>query len=226
MTGRVGKRVNDVLYPYINLEPCHVNEKQTGNTSLHISLPRTRLRLSHGSYQADRKKEHRWKGELFSALKLPSYTLTWAVHTLWACRAVSWLVEAPCGWRAVSYSRFESDGKGVLNVSPLFMVWKGREGKRRSLLYGLVSRFNTLQAPRKQLATKAARKSAPATGGVKKPHRSFHLYCVIQDRHMAPLLSADSLVLILSADTLSRLFLQVQAWNRRPARDQEVSEVH
>ena len=27
------------------------------------------------------------------------------------------------------------------------------------------------QAPRKQLAAKAARKSAPATGGVKKPHR-------------------------------------------------------
>ena len=26
-------------------------------------------------------------------------------------------------------------------------------------------------SPRKQLATKAARKSAPATGGVKKPHR-------------------------------------------------------
>jgi hypothetical protein len=26
-------------------------------------------------------------------------------------------------------------------------------------------------APRKQLATKAARRSAPATGGVKKPHR-------------------------------------------------------
>ncbi|MFS7899266.1 histone H3.3 [Helianthus anomalus] len=26
-------------------------------------------------------------------------------------------------------------------------------------------------APRKQLATKATRKSAPATGGVKKPHR-------------------------------------------------------
>ena len=29
----------------------------------------------------------------------------------------------------------------------------------------------THRAPRKQLATKAARKSAPATGGVKKPHR-------------------------------------------------------
>ena len=27
------------------------------------------------------------------------------------------------------------------------------------------------KAPRKQLASKAARKSAPATGGVKKPHR-------------------------------------------------------
>ncbi|XP_050871282.1 histone H3.2 [Lathyrus oleraceus] len=27
------------------------------------------------------------------------------------------------------------------------------------------------KAPRKQLATKAARKSSPATGGVKKPHR-------------------------------------------------------
>ena len=27
------------------------------------------------------------------------------------------------------------------------------------------------KAPRKQLATKAARKSAPATGGVKKTHR-------------------------------------------------------
>ena len=27
------------------------------------------------------------------------------------------------------------------------------------------------KAPRKQIATKAARKSAPATGGIKKPHR-------------------------------------------------------
>ncbi|XP_018443350.2 histone H3.2 [Raphanus sativus] len=31
--------------------------------------------------------------------------------------------------------------------------------------------FTGGKAPRKQLATKAARKSAPATGGVKKPHR-------------------------------------------------------
>ena len=33
------------------------------------------------------------------------------------------------------------------------------------------------KAPRKQLATKAARKSAPATGGVKKPHR----YCTVHN---------------------------------------------
>uniref|UniRef100_A0AAY5KJP1 H3 histone, family 3D n=1 Tax=Esox lucius TaxID=8010 RepID=A0AAY5KJP1_ESOLU len=32
------------------------------------------------------------------------------------------------------------------------------------------------KAPRKQLATKAARKSAPSTGGVKKPHRYSDLY--------------------------------------------------
>ncbi|XP_077053515.1 histone H3-like [Siphateles boraxobius] len=32
------------------------------------------------------------------------------------------------------------------------------------------------KAPRKQLATKAARKSAPATGGVKKPHRYSQAY--------------------------------------------------
>ena len=32
------------------------------------------------------------------------------------------------------------------------------------------------KAPRKQLATKAARKSAPSTGGIKKPHR-FHRVC-------------------------------------------------
>lgn len=32
------------------------------------------------------------------------------------------------------------------------------------------------KAPRKQLATKAARKSAPSTGGVKKPHRYRYVY--------------------------------------------------
>lgn len=33
------------------------------------------------------------------------------------------------------------------------------------------------KAPRKQLATKAARKSAPSTGGVKKPHR-YRYICI------------------------------------------------
>uniref|UniRef100_A0A669Q9D1 Uncharacterized protein n=1 Tax=Phasianus colchicus TaxID=9054 RepID=A0A669Q9D1_PHACC len=42
------------------------------------------------------------------------------------------------------------------------------------------------KAPRKQLATKAARKSAPATGGVKKPHRKClgkhcHLFKRLRD---------------------------------------------
>ncbi|KAG6971777.1 hypothetical protein JG687_00001831 [Phytophthora cactorum] len=50
----------------------------------------------------------------------------------------------------------------------------------RSAKFSLVAMARTKQtarkstggkAPRKQLATKAARKSAPATGGVKKPHR-------------------------------------------------------
>jgi histone H3 len=38
------------------------------------------------------------------------------------------------------------------------------------LFFKLITRTGG-KAPRKQLATKAARKSAPATGGVKKPHR-------------------------------------------------------
>ena len=42
------------------------------------------------------------------------------------------------------------------------------------------------KAPRKQLATKAARKSAPATGGVKKPHRSV---CTPEASQLSCLLS-------------------------------------
>jgi hypothetical protein len=39
------------------------------------------------------------------------------------------------------------------------------------------------KAPRKQLATKAARKSAPATGGVKKPHRYRTVLLAISKKH-------------------------------------------
>ena len=41
------------------------------------------------------------------------------------------------------------------------------------------------KAPRKQLATKAARKSAPATGGVKKPHRYRHIALLGRLRHIS-----------------------------------------
>ena len=37
--------------------------------------------------------------------------------------------------------------------------------------WGNIAATPSARAPRKQLATKAARKSAPTTGGVKKPHR-------------------------------------------------------
>ena len=40
------------------------------------------------------------------------------------------------------------------------------------------------KAPRKQLATKAARKSAPATGGVKKPHRCAHTSAEVNACHL------------------------------------------
>jgi hypothetical protein len=51
------------------------------------------------------------------------------------------------------------------------------------------------KAPRKQLATKAARKSAPATGGVKKPHR-----CVV-----CSLVLLKRLVVLASEQQRSRL---------------------
>ncbi|KAJ8909483.1 hypothetical protein NQ315_007931 [Exocentrus adspersus] len=66
-------------------------------------------------------------------------------------------------------------GQGVVNSSS-----SSRNEKERKYYCRLFDMARTKQtarkstggkAPRKQLATKAARKSAPATGGVKKPHR-------------------------------------------------------
>uniref|UniRef100_A0A452U147 H3 histone, family 3B n=1 Tax=Ursus maritimus TaxID=29073 RepID=A0A452U147_URSMA len=65
---------------------------------------------------------------------------------------------------------------------PLFFAWRlrlfiGQQERRGGRRSGLRLRHWTARkstggkAPRKQLATKAARKSAPSTGGVKKPHR-------------------------------------------------------
>jgi histone H3 len=48
---------------------------------------------------------------------------------------------------------------------------KKRERKEMARTKQTARKSTGGKAPRKQLATKAARKSAPATGGVKKPHR-------------------------------------------------------
>ena len=69
-------------------------------------------------------------------------------------------------------------------ATPLAIYWSARRSqnsKRRfAAFFASIAMARTKQtarkstggkAPRKQLATKAARKSAPASGGVKKPHR-------------------------------------------------------
>uniref|UniRef100_A0A8C9MV85 Histone H3 n=1 Tax=Serinus canaria TaxID=9135 RepID=A0A8C9MV85_SERCA len=48
------------------------------------------------------------------------------------------------------------------------------------------------KAPRKQLATKAARKSAPATGGVKKPHRYRNRSSLSRQTQQPTTLSAET----------------------------------
>lgn len=53
-------------------------------------------------------------------------------------------------------------------MSPLFL---NRPASSCVALFSFPAKCTKSKAPRKQLATKAARKSAPATGGVKKPHR-------------------------------------------------------
>ena len=54
------------------------------------------------------------------------------------------------------------DNADLLNLFSVFVMARTKQTARKS---------TGGKAPRKQLATKAARKSAPATGGVKKPHR-------------------------------------------------------
>ena len=63
------------------------------------------------------------------------------------------------------------------------------------------------KAPRKQLATKAARKSAPATGGVKKPHRYRPGTVDLHEIHRYPK-SAESLILLLPFQRLVREIAQ------------------
>ena len=74
-----------------------------------------------------------------------------------------------------------NDGR-IFNVQtlPCLFFEFSKESLRKNLHFKSKTMARTKQtarkstggkAPRKQLATKAARKSAPATGGVKKPHR-------------------------------------------------------
>ncbi|PKU60783.1 Histone H3.2 [Dendrobium catenatum] len=64
------------------------------------------------------------------------------------------------------------------------------------------------KAPRKQLATKAARKSAPATGGVKKPHR-FHPKIVTLREIRKYLKSTELLILKLPSSVCSVKLLRI-----------------
>ncbi|CAM5084063.1 unnamed protein product [Eretmochelys imbricata] len=61
---------------------------------------------------------------------------------------------------------------GVLpNIQAVLLPKKTESHKAKSKTKQTARKSTGGKAPRKQLATKAARKSAPATGGVKKPHR-------------------------------------------------------
>ena len=63
------------------------------------------------------------------------------------------------------------------------------------------------KAPRKQLATKAARRSAPASGGVKKPHR-YHPGTVVLHEIFRYQKSTDLLIRKLPFQRLAREVLQ------------------
>ncbi|XP_072669794.1 histone H3.1-like [Canis lupus baileyi] len=65
----------------------------------------------------------------------------------------------------VVYSSYGQNQQLTASVSLLFRIFVLARTKQTA------RKSTGGKAPRKQLATKAARKSAPATGGVKKPHR-------------------------------------------------------
>uniref|UniRef100_K3YVI8 Core Histone H2A/H2B/H3 domain-containing protein n=1 Tax=Setaria italica TaxID=4555 RepID=K3YVI8_SETIT len=78
------------------------------------------------------------------------------------------------------YCSFGAKKSSDTNTPSLFLslqIFGGKRGIRRSASREMARTKQTARkstggkAPRKQLATKAARKSAPTTGGVKKPHR-------------------------------------------------------
>ncbi|XAR60410.1 hypothetical protein NMG60_11033774 [Bertholletia excelsa] len=64
--------------------------------------------------------------------------------------------------KSLWFHALSQNTKSLYVVSPSVRMARTKQTARKS---------TGGKAPRKQLATKAARKSAPATGGVKKPHR-------------------------------------------------------
>ncbi|XP_046959025.1 uncharacterized protein LOC124529236 [Lynx rufus] len=62
-------------------------------------------------------------------------------------------------------------GSGMINNTKSRKVVTNKEKSAMARTKQTARKSTGGKAPRKQLATKAARKSAPATGGVKKPHR-------------------------------------------------------
>ena len=73
-------------------------------------------------------------------------------------------------WRAPNFELFHF--LNLVKIKLLALSLTNSDLKRTMARTKQTARKSTGgKAPRKQLATKAARKSAPATGGVKKPHR-------------------------------------------------------
>ena len=73
------------------------------------------------------------------------------------------------------------------------------------------------KAPRKQLATKAARKSAPATGGVKKVSwLGCYALILVLCRSSTGCVLAKAEYSVLDVVSVLNAASQIQAWNRCP----------
>ena len=102
--------------------------------------------------------------------------LKWHTGLKWKPRSMTMLIVSVIQWNCIIYNQSRNSALRILKIP----VGKKYSRIHYSLTFELAGMARTKQtarkstggkAPRKQLATKAARKSAPATGGVKKPHR-------------------------------------------------------
>ena len=78
---------------------------------------------------------------------------------------------AHCRVRASMQVRSESNCERVVFIRSTDALERRPRRRRMARTKQTARKSTGGKAPRKQLATKAARKSAPSTGGVKKPHR-------------------------------------------------------